>query len=75
MTERGDQAFRADDVRQRWPEMTYGGALSFLRRRYSRDLTDIDVVVSGVPYDAAVTNRPGLSARPPGYPGSIGAVV
>ena len=64
MTERGDQAFRTDDVRQRWPEMTYGGALSFLRRRYSRVLTDIDVVVSGVPYDAAVTNRPGCRLGP-----------
>lgn len=64
MTERGDQAFRVDDARQRWPEMTYGGALSFLRRRYSRDLTDIDVVISGVPYDAAVTNRPGCRLGP-----------
>jgi agmatinase len=64
MTERGDQAFRADDVRQRWPEMTYGGALSFLRRRYTRDLTEVDVVVSGVPYDAAVTNRPGCRLGP-----------
>ena len=38
---------------------TYSGALSFLRRPYSKDLTGADVVVSGVPYDLAVSNRPG----------------
>ncbi len=44
--------------------MTYGGALSFLRRRYSRDLTGVDVAVSGVPFDGAVTNRPGARLGP-----------
>ena len=29
----GDQAFRSEDLHGRKPEMTYGGALSFLRRR------------------------------------------
>ena len=55
MSEDGDRAFRADSLRGRWPEMTYGGALSFMRRSFSRDLAAADVVVSGVPYDAAVT--------------------
>ncbi|MDH3661093.1 MAG: arginase family protein, partial [Alphaproteobacteria bacterium] len=64
MSERGDRAFRADALRGRWPEMTYGGALSFLRRRYSRELEGVDVVVSGVPYDAAVTFRPGCRLGP-----------
>lgn len=62
--ERGDRAFRAAELHGRWPEMTYGGALSFLRRRYSRDLAGVDVVVSGVPYDAAVTHRPGCRLGP-----------
>lgn len=44
--------------------MTYGGALSFLRRRYSRDYVGADVVVSGLPYDAAVTYRPGARLGP-----------
>ncbi len=44
--------------------MTYGGALSFLRRRYSRDLTGVDVAVSGVPFDGAVTYRPGARLGP-----------
>ncbi len=60
----GDAAFRASDNRVQWPEMTYGGALSFLRRRYSRDLSGADVVVMGVPFDSAVTNRPGTRLGP-----------
>jgi agmatinase len=60
----GDQAFRRDTTMGRWPEMTYGGALSFLRRTYTRDLAAVDVVVSGVPFDASVTNRPGCRFGP-----------
>ncbi len=63
-TEMGDRAFRAGELRGRLPEMTYGGALSFLRRRYSRDLDGAEVVVSGVPYDASVTFRPGCRLGP-----------
>ncbi len=65
MTEdQGDRAFRSNELRGRWPEMTYGGALSFLRRRYTRDLDGAEVVVSGVPYDASVTFRPGCRLGP-----------
>ncbi|MGV6847688.1 MAG: agmatinase [Marinibacterium sp.] len=64
-TRSGDQAFRrTDSTRGRWPEMTYGGALSFLRRNYSRDLTGVDVAVTGVPFDNAVTFRPGCRLGP-----------
>ncbi len=59
-----DQAFRVDDLNQRWPEMTYGGALSFMRRKYTRELQGVDVVVSGIPYDCAVTFRPGCRLGP-----------
>lgn len=60
----GDQAFRKDSLLGRAAEMTYAGALSFLRRRYSRDLTGADVAVSGIPYDGAVTYRPGARLGP-----------
>ena len=60
----GDSAFRAPDLRTHWPEMTYGGAVSFLRRRYGRDLSGVDVAVMGVPYDASVTYRPGCRLGP-----------
>ena len=43
---------------------TYCGALSFLRRPYSKDLNGADVVVAGIPYDLAVTNRPGTRLGP-----------
>ena len=45
-------------------EPTYGGALSFMRRRYSRDLEGVDVAVWGIPFDAAVSNRPGARFGP-----------
>lgn len=64
MMGKGDQAFRATGNTERWAEMTYGGALSFLRRRYTRDIQDVDVVVSGVPYDAATTYRAGCRLGP-----------
>ncbi len=65
MTDRkGDQAFRSTENKGRWPEMTYAGALSFLRRRYTRDLTGVDVAVSGLPFDTAVTHRSGARQGP-----------
>jgi agmatinase len=64
MTIKSDHAFRATSNLGRSTEMTYGGALSFLRRRYSRDLAGVDVAVTGVPYDASVTYRPGCRLGP-----------
>lgn len=60
----GDQAFRAETNRERWLEMTYGGALSFLRRRYTFDPSGADVAVMGIPFDCAVTGRPGCRFGP-----------
>ncbi len=45
-------------------EPTYGGALSFMRRRYTRELKGVDLVVWGVPFDTAVSNRPGARFGP-----------
>ena len=42
----------------------YGGALSFLRRKYTRDLTGVDVAVTGIPLDTATSNRPGARFGP-----------
>ena len=60
----GDQAFRRDDLLGRNPEMTFGGALSFLRRNYSRDLSEVDIAVTGIPFDMATSNRPGTRLGP-----------
>jgi len=64
MPGKGDQAFQAESLYGRQPEMTFGGALSFLRRRYTREIGAADVVVSGLPFDAATTNRPGARFGP-----------
>lgn len=46
------------------PDPTYGSVLSFMRRRYSRDLAGVDTVVWGIPFDQAVSNRPGARFGP-----------
>ena len=45
-------------------EPTFSGALSFARRRYSKDLEGVDLAVVGVPYDLATTGRPGARLGP-----------
>ena len=60
----GDQAFRSEGLGGREPEMTYGGAVSFLRRKYTRDIAGADIVVSGIPFDMATSNRPGARLGP-----------
>ncbi len=45
-------------------ELAFAGATSFARRRYSKDLTGVDVAVTGVPFDCAVTNRAGTRFGP-----------
>jgi len=61
----GDHAFTAADARGAAPiEPMYSGALSFLRRPYSRDLSGVDLAISGVPLDTATTNRPGARFGP-----------
>ncbi|MBB4302403.1 agmatinase [Rhodobium orientis] len=47
-------------------EPAYCGALSFMRRRYSRHLDGVDVAVWGIPFDAAVSDRPGARFGPQG---------
>lgn len=59
-----DQAFLRKDVRGTLEESTYSGALSFCRRRYTRDLAGVDVAVIGVPCDLRTTNRPGARFGP-----------
>ena len=59
-----DMAFTRDDPRGLSFENTFGGATSFLRRRYSKDLAGVDIAVTGIPFDQAVTNRPGTRLGP-----------
>ncbi|MEP3639005.1 MAG: agmatinase [Paracoccaceae bacterium] len=59
-----DMAFTRDDPRGPSFELTFAGATSFMRRRYTKDLTGVDIAVTGVPFDQAVTNRPGTRLGP-----------
>lgn len=45
-------------------ENAFAGAPSFLRRRYSKDLTGVDLAITGIGFDQAVTNRPGARLGP-----------
>ena len=54
-----DTAFTAEELRGSTVEPTYSGALSFLRRRYSKDLTSADFAIVGIPFDLATSNRSG----------------
>lgn len=62
---RRDYAFTSDDPRQQtFDEPFFSGALSFCRRPYARSLAKADVAVMGVPFDTAVSNRPGTRFGP-----------
>lgn len=60
----GDAAFRRNNLRGSDIEPTYAGALSFMRRKYTRELKAVDVAVTGIPFDQAVSNRPGTRFGP-----------
>lgn len=60
----GDGAIRRKGPYGSSIENTYAGVLSFLRRQYTRDLSGVDVVVSGVPLDLSTTFRPGARLGP-----------
>ena len=59
-----DHAFTREDMKGHSFENVFGGATSFMRRRYTKDLSGVDISVTGVPFDQAVTNRPGTRLGP-----------
>ena len=59
-----DLAFTRPDPRGLAFENAFGGATSFLRRRFTKDLTGVDLAVTGIPFDQAVTHRPGTRFGP-----------
>ncbi|GAB2846159.1 agmatinase [Pseudoduganella ginsengisoli] len=61
---KGDSAFRRHALHGASHENTFAGALSFMRRNYSRNLEGVDVAVSGIPLDLATTFRPGARLGP-----------
>ncbi len=59
-----DHAFTREDLKGPSFENVFAGAPSFLRRKYTKDLTGVDLAVTGLPFDQAVTNRPGTRLGP-----------
>ncbi|MFE3836954.1 agmatinase [Pseudogemmobacter sonorensis] len=59
-----DTAFTRKSLRGLAYENAFGGATSFLRRRYTKDLTGVDLAVTGVAFDQAVTHRAGARFGP-----------
>ncbi|WP_105423582.1 agmatinase [Neorhizobium sp. T25_27] len=59
-----DHAFTAKSLTSAASDPTFAGALSFMRRRFTKDLAGVDTVVWGVPFDAATSNRPGARFGP-----------
>jgi agmatinase len=62
----GDDAFRRSELKGTNWEATYAGALSFMRRKYTRDLKGVDIAITGVPFDQAVSHRSGTRMGPEG---------
>jgi agmatinase len=59
-----DHAITATSLLGSASDNTFGGATSFMRRKYTKDVAAADVVVWGIPLDTGVTNRPGARFGP-----------
>ncbi|MGB7432096.1 MAG: agmatinase [Ahrensia sp.] len=59
-----DHAFTARGLTGAASDPTHAGALSFMRRKFTKSLKGVDVAVLGIPFDAAVSNRPGARFGP-----------
>ncbi len=59
-----DQALASKNAMPAASEPTFSGVCSLFRRRFSKDLSAVDIATLGVPYDLSVTNRPGTRFGP-----------
>ncbi len=59
-----DHAFTTKRLTGAASDPTYAGALSFMRRKFTKDVEGADVVIWGIPFDTAVTNRSGARFGP-----------
>lgn len=59
-----DTAFTRTTQRGYAFENAFSGATSFLRRTYTKDLTGVDLAITGVAFDQAVTHRTGTRFGP-----------
>ena len=59
-----DTALTRADLRGLSYEATFGGVPSFLRRRFTKELSGVDLAVTGVCFDQATSHRPGARFGP-----------
>ena len=59
-----DTAFTRKGLRGHSFENAFAGANSFLRRSYTKDLTGVDIAITGVCFDQATSNRAGTRMGP-----------
>ncbi len=59
-----DHAFTALSLTSAATDPTHAGALSFMRRRYTKHLEGVSTAIWGIPFDAATSNRPGARFGP-----------
>ncbi len=59
-----DHAITATSLYGSSGDNTFAGVMSFMRRKYTKDVAGADVVVWGIPLDTGVTNRPGARFGP-----------
>ena len=71
-----DHSFTAKGLTGRSADPTYAGALSFMRRKYSKNVKGADAIVWGIPFDAEVRaimekekdRFSGITPIEPGFP-------
>lgn len=59
-----DAAITRQDPKGLGYENVFAGAPSMLRRRLTKDLREFDLAITGIPFDQAVTHRPGARFGP-----------
>lgn len=59
-----DVAITRDGMKGLAYENVFAGVTSFLRRKLTKDLVGVDIAVTGIPFDQAVTHRPGARFGP-----------
>ncbi|MEM7068952.1 MAG: agmatinase [Pseudomonadota bacterium] len=59
-----DFAVTANSLLGTGEDSTFSGVMSFMRRKYTKNVDGADMVVWGIPLDTSVTNRPGTRFGP-----------
>lgn len=62
--DQSDHAITATSLLGSGEDATFSGVMSFMRRKYTKDIDGADLVVMGIPLDTSVTNRPGTRFGP-----------